>query len=155
MTLRVSTKFKDLILGPTAFETIFNGGRILVYSGAQPTSADAAIAGVLLGQITANGLAWAAGGSDGGLTFERSNGVVRKAAAQPWKLTVSATGVAGWFRLVGRLEDSGGQSYAAPRIDGSVGTSSLAQLVLGNPSLTAGDVRDIPQFLYSIPPLGA
>lgn len=155
MTLRVSTKFKALILGPTAFETIFNGGCILVYSGAQPASADAAATGTLLARITANGLPWSAGGSDGGLSFERSNGVVRKLAAQPWTLTAIATGTAGWFRMVGPLEDTGGQSYAAPRLDGVVGNTSLAQLVLQNTALTSGDTRDIPQFLYSIPPLGA
>lgn len=155
MTLRVSTKFKELILGPTAFETVFNGGRILVYSGSQPANADFAATGTLLGQITNEGQAWTAGGSAGGIEFARSGAWVTQAAAQSWRLVVTASGTAGWFRLVGKNADSGGASYAAPRIDGAIGTNGATELTLESTTLTAGQNIAVQQFLYTLPPLGA
>jgi hypothetical protein len=153
MTLQVSTKFKERILGRESFEDIFNGGRILIYSGAQPGSADMPATGTLLGQVTANGATWYPNGAGGGLTFTRSGAFVAKSVAQTWLLEHQAAGVPGWFRLVGPDVDDGGLSYAVPRLDGGVGNTGLAQLVLSNLSFTPGTVVPIQQFLYTIPPI--
>ena len=154
MTLIVSTNFKEQILGPTAFETIFNGGRILIFSGPQPVSADYPQQGTLLGQITANGDAWVANNVAGGLLFDRNGPWVSKSATQTWRLKVDTSGVAGWFRLVGKSVDNGAGSIAAPRIDGKVGSGGLVELTLGSTSLVAGQNIPVQQFLYSIPPIG-
>lgn len=155
MTLRVSTKFKELLIGPTAFESIFNGGRILVYSGTQPVNADLAAEGTLLGQITNEGQAWTPGGSAGGLQFSRSGAWVTQGVGQDWRLVVSASGTAGWFRLVGPDNDAGGTTYAVPRIDGVVGSNGATELTLDSTALTAGQSITVQQFLYTLPPLGA
>lgn len=155
MTLRVSTRFKELLLGPTAFETIFNGGRILVYSGTQPGNADFAATGTLLGQITNGGQAWSAGGSAGGIEFARSGAWITQAEGQDWRLVVTTAGTAGWFRVVGKDADTGGTTYAAPRIDGTVGTNGATELTLESTALTAGQNIAVQQFLYTLPPLGA
>lgn len=154
MSLMVSTKFKELILGPAAFASIFNNGRILVFSGPPPASADYPVQGVLLAQVTRDGLPWSPDGAGGaGLGFLQSGALVGKDPAQTWRLTASAAGVAGWFRLVGASADNGELSFNAPRIDGVVSNGGTAQLMLGNTTLTIGQTIDIPQFLYTIPPV--
>jgi hypothetical protein len=150
--IQVSTKFKELILGANSFESIFNGGRILVYSGSKPSTADMPASGTLLGQITADGETWFPDGVAGGLTFSRSSVYAMKLAAQPWKLVKSAAGTAGWFRLVGPVEDPGGLSYSHPRIDGSVGVSGT-DLVLQSTNFIPGGIVPIDQFYYTILPI--
>lgn len=155
MTVRVSSGFKQAILGPAAFETIFNGGRILLFSGAQPASPDLAATGVLLGEITADGLPWIANGVQGGLRFARSGMWVLKDPAQAWRLRMIATGTAGYFRLVGKGLDSLDDSTIATRIDGAIGAGGAADLVLADTHLVAGSSTPVQSFLYSISPLGA
>lgn len=155
MTVRVSTGFKGLILGPTAFDAIFNGGRILVYSGAPPASPDLAATGTLLGEITAGGLPWVANGVQGGLQFVRSGMWVLKDPAQGWRLRATANGVAGYFRLVGKAIDTLDESTIAARIDGVIGAGGAADLVLADTTLVAGTSTPVQSFLYSISPLGA
>lgn len=153
MSLQVSTRFKELLLGPNSFASIFEHGRILVYSGTQPISADAAATGTLLGTITAGGLGWAPGGSAGGLAFEQSGPFILRPATQPWRLTCTQSGIAGWFRLVGAAEDAGGLSYSHPRIDGAIGIGGDVEMTLLSTNLTSGLVYDIQQFVYTLPPI--
>lgn len=152
MTINVSTKFKERILGAESFPTIFNGGRILIYSGGQPLSADHAITGTYLGQVTEQGQAWTAGGSAGGLNFILSGVWAAHDPAQAWRLIPSVAGTAGWFRLVGKLADAGDYSFAAPRIDGSIGTGGVVDMKIPSVTLTVGLAVPIQQFLFSFPP---
>ena len=150
--LQVSTKYKEQILGPHSFESIFNGGRILVFSGPQPATADYPEQGVLLAQVTTSGLAWFPNGAGGaGLHFTRAGAYVTKDEAQDWRLVVSTGGVAGWFRLVGASADDGELSYSAPRIDGAIG----AEMILDNTTLTVGQNVPLQSWIYTIPPVGA
>lgn len=155
MTARVSSKFKELILGPNSFESIFNGGRIVVYSGAQPASADYAASGTALATITTAGDAWAPNGSAGGLVFTRDGVIVSCATSPGWRMVVSVAGTAGWFRLYGKAEDAGFTSSSAPRVDGAIGTGGLVELVLESTALTAGQNSAVSSFIFTIPPLGA
>jgi hypothetical protein len=56
MTLRISTALRNAVLAGGSVKDALNGGKILIYSGAQPTTADAAPTGTLLATITANSL---------------------------------------------------------------------------------------------------
>lgn len=154
MTLKVSTRFKELILGANAFADIFDGGRILLYSGVQPASADLPPAGTLLAQITRNGDTWVAGGSAGGLSFEQFGALVGKPTGEAWRLVASGAGTPGWFRLVAGAADPGELSFSHARIDGSVGTSSAHDLRLTAAALAAGQNLPVQQFLYTLPPIG-
>lgn len=52
MTVRLSTGLRNLLAGGAGFGQIFNKGRIEIYTGAQPATADAAVTGTLLGTVS-------------------------------------------------------------------------------------------------------
>lgn len=52
MTVRFSTGTRNALSNSLGFNGAFNNGSIRVYSGAQPATADSAIAGTLLGTVT-------------------------------------------------------------------------------------------------------
>lgn len=151
MTLRVSNGFKVLILGPNSFVDIFQGGRILLYSGVQPNSADDAPTGTLIAEVTLNGQPW---GGMTGLSFVATGSYVGKDPGQHWKTHVLNAGTVGWFRLAGPDEvDPDDLSFTYPRIDGSVGETGAAQLLMKETTLALLDEIELKQFLYTIPPL--
>jgi hypothetical protein len=152
MTVQISTRFKQLILGTSSFEQIFDGGRILVYSGAPPATADHPVTGTLLAQITELGLAWAPDHSAGGLLFGRTGAWAIKDSGQNWVLSCSVAGTAGWFRLVGPSSDAGLLSYSAPRIDGTVRADGSGDMNIETLALTVGYTLPVQQFLFSFPP---
>lgn len=150
--IQLSTNFKERILGAEAFESIFNGGRIVVFSGPQPASADHPVQGTFLGEITTNGTVWQPNGVSGGLQFVRSGAWASKPSGVSWQLRGYDTGVAGWFRLFGPALDTGGLTYAAPRMDGALGQD----MTLESTSITPSTVIHVQQFLFTFPPvLGA
>lgn len=149
MTLKASTRFKELILGPNSFETIFNGGRIVLYTGTQPTSPDMPIDGVAVGEVSLNGTPWGPGGASGGLTFERHGVWAAKPPAAAWVLRGLDTGAATWFRLYAGPADAGGLSYAHARLDGAMGTD----FVLPSYTITPATSVHIQQFLLTLPPV--
>lgn len=53
MTLRISTGARNYALGGGSVKEALQGGQLMIYSGAQPASADAAPTGTLLATITA------------------------------------------------------------------------------------------------------
>lgn len=57
MTVRLSTGARNGLAQGLGFGGLFNRGTIDIYSGAQPSSADGAITGTLLGRVTANSAA--------------------------------------------------------------------------------------------------
>ncbi|MGH8073636.1 MAG: hypothetical protein ACREO4_06135 [Lysobacter sp.] len=157
MAVITSTGYCAAILGPTSFDALFQDGVIEVYSGMQPASADVAPTGTLLARITRDGAAWTAGASAGGLRFIRDGRYVAKDAAQEWKLTGLAMGVAGWFRLLPNAADPGVASLTAPRIDGAVGVIGEpvdAQIYLPDTAITPETVITLNYWWYAMPPIG-
>lgn len=154
MAVNCSTGFRAAILGPTAFESIFNGGCIEVYSGAQPAHADMAPTGVLLGRITSGG-AWSEGSSTNGLLYQRTGHRVTNSAAQLWALLGVASGTAGWFRMRA-ISDPGADSLTARRIDGAIGALDAPgdfQLRLRNLTLAPSSSAPITSWWFALPPL--
>jgi hypothetical protein len=152
MSITVSTKFKELILGPNSFSDIFNGGRILLYSGEQPAHADLAVLVPAIAEITTNGTVWTPGGP-GGLTYSQSGMWILKNPSVNWKLKCINSGTPTWFRIVGPDVDDGVGSVNLPRVDGAVSDNDTAEFVLPTVSLEVGQVLSIQQFLYTIPPI--
>ena len=57
MTLRYSTGARDFLAADGSFKDMFQNGKIEIYTGAQPASADAAVTGTLLCTITSGAAA--------------------------------------------------------------------------------------------------
>lgn len=149
MTVMVSTRFKELILGPNSFESIFNGGRIVLYTGNKPATPDMPVDGVAVGEVSLNGTPWAPGGASGGLLFQRTGVWISKPPAATWLLRGIDTGAATWFRLYAAAADAGGLSYAHARIDGQMGVDFM----LPSYTLLPDTAVQIQQFLLTLPPV--
>jgi hypothetical protein len=87
-----------------------------------------------------------------GLKFApASGGSVSKSGV--WSFNGIANGTAGWFRLIGSVNDAGALLSAAPwlaRMDGSVATSG-ADLNLSNISISIGAPNTIDTFTFTVP----
>lgn len=101
MTLRLSTGARNLLLNGGSFKEAFTGGKLKIYSGAQPASADAAPTGTLLATITdasgahtqevrATGTITPAGAS-GSITACTVNSLAVIGAAVPFNSTLTQT----------------------------------------------------------------
>jgi len=146
MSLKFSTGLRNGIMNATGVTEALNDGIIHIYSGSQPTSPDDAVQGTLLGKVTQDAGAWAAGAATNGLGFDTpSSGTLSKAAAENWQFNGAAAGTAGWFRFMGNAADALGSSTTLPRIDGSIATYG-ADLNLSNVSITVGAPNTIDVF---------
>jgi hypothetical protein len=106
MTLRLSTALRSHALSGGSLKESLQNGKILIYSGAQPATADAAPTGTLLATITASSLAHTAevqatgtitlSGSAGSVDGVTVNGVAIIDAPVPFdtSLTVTAQNLA-------------------------------------------------------------
>lgn len=153
MTVRMSSKFKELLLAGNSFPSIFDGGRIDLYTGSQPASADYPVQGTFLGSVTELGQVWTPDGGAGGLNFALSGVWAINHPSQRWMLTPEVAGTAGWFRLVARSLDDNELSFAAARLDGTVGASGAVDMKLESAVLVAGTSLPVQQFLFSFPPI--
>ena len=149
MTVRLSTKTRVNMVGSVGLAATFANGILDIYSGSQPTTADAVPTGTLLARVTLNSGAFTAGVSTNGLTFTTgTDGTISKSGV--WSFNGLVVGTAGWFRLKANALDNDSLSTTLPRIDGSVATSG-ADLNLGNISIGVGVPGTIDQFTYTQP----
>ncbi|RLA45291.1 MAG: hypothetical protein DRQ97_09950 [Gammaproteobacteria bacterium] len=148
--LRFSTGLRDGVLDATGIREATANGVLRIYSGAQPASADTAVSGTLLVEVTVDGAAFAHGTATNGLNFDApANAVLSKAAAETWRGNGLADGTAGWFRFCSNPVDSGGASSTLARIDGSVGRSA-ADLNLSNINILTGVPNTVDVFQISM-----
>jgi hypothetical protein len=134
-----------------SLKDILRDGVLRIYSGAQPTSPDAAINGTLLLEITVAAGAFVAGAFDNGLEFgDAADGQISKASGETWQDQGLSAGTAGWFRFCANATDAGAASTTLPRIDGSVGTSG-ADLNMSSTSVTVGATYTIDDFTLTLP----
>lgn len=150
MTIKLSTGARTLLAGTSGFGATFANGVIHVYSGPQPLTADAAVTGTLLGKITKDAAAFAFGSSTNGLTFAAASAGTISKSTDVWKMLGLAVGTAGWFRLMGNATDALGVSTAAPRMDGTIGTSG-ADLNLSNIAIIVDAPSTVDVFTFTIP----
>ena len=144
MAIRLSTGLRNALLGSADFRSTFNLSRINIYSGTQPTTADAAATGTLLLTITVDGGAT-------GLTFDAPvDGVISKAAAESWQGTTLANGTAGYFRLYAAGDDPAILSTTNERVDGSIAVSG-GDMNISSTSLVASAVQTVSQFDITLP----
>lgn len=148
MSLRLSDAMRNKLLDGGASGGIKNGlnlGFIAIMSGSQPSSPNTGATGTLLGTVTVNG--------DGvtGLGFDAAvDGVIAKAAAQTWKFTGLAAGIAGWYRFYAPGDTITNTDATKPRVDGAIGTSG-AELNLSNVSIQVGQVNTVDAYTITMP----
>jgi len=144
MALRLSTGLRQALLGSAAFQAEFALSFINIYTGSQPSDADAAATGTLLATIYSDGAAV-------GISFDAPvAGVIEKAVAQTWSGTAGAEGTAGYFRLF----EAGGNpailSTTESRIDGNIATSG-ANMNMSNTFVANGAVQTVSTFAITMP----
>lgn len=148
MTVRLSTGLRAAMLnGGTegGMKGALSGGKIRIYSGPQPISADAPATGTLLGIVTVDG-------AGGGLHFDTStDGTLSKAAAEHWKFNGIAAGTAGWFRFTADGGDPDINSSVEARIDGTIATSG-GDVSITNVAITVGSPNTLDVFTFTLPP---
>jgi len=103
MTLRYSTGLRNHLAGGGSFKNAFHGGRIEIYTGTQPATADTAVAGTLLCTVTDNNGAHtpevrASGtltlaGAAGSIDTVTVGGINLIAAAVPFNTSLNQTAV--------------------------------------------------------------
>lgn len=102
MALRYSTGARNFLAADGSFKDMFQNGKIEIYSGAQPTSADAAVTGTLLCTITAasaartsevlsSGSVTLTGGTSGSVGSLTVDGVDILGAAVPYNTSLNQT----------------------------------------------------------------
>ncbi|HEY6019927.1 MAG TPA: hypothetical protein VIY48_08490 [Candidatus Paceibacterota bacterium] len=102
MALRYSTAVRNFMAGIGSYKDAFQNGRIEIYQGAQPATADAAVTGTLLCTITDNSQARTAevlsagsvtltGGASGSVNTLTVNGIEVMGAAVPFNTSLTQT----------------------------------------------------------------
>lgn len=119
---------------------IFKGGRINVYTGSQPATANDAASGTLLFTITKNG-----DGVTGLELVNSATGTASKPSTDTWSGTAVASGTAGWFRFYEAGDNPAAASTSAARLDGAVATSG-GQMTVTSTSVVAPAVQTINEF---------
>lgn len=131
---------------------IFQDGVLRIYSGSAPATADAAITGTKLVEITLSSGAWVAGAFANGLEFgAAAAGVIAKASGETWSGVGLADGTATHYRFVGNASDADGVSTTLPRIQGTISTSG-ADLNMTSTAIVTSETTTISTFTYTLSP---
>ena len=147
MTVRLSTGLRNKMLDGGAgggIKGALHLGKINIYSGPQPVSADSGATGTLLGTVTVDG-------TGTGLTFLPADlGTLSKTDDEMWRFSGIAAGTAGWFRFYPMGGDPSTPSTTEARIDGSI-ASAGGDVNLTNLSITPGSPNTIDIFNFTLP----
>jgi hypothetical protein len=153
-TVRITLQSTDATAGETSlFDTvvletvehglkdIFKYGHAKIYSGVQPATADAAVSGTCLGEITNNHAVFAAWAAANGLLWgDPSSATIDKDLSQTWQFAGLANGTAGYIRFYGNEDDDGLANTSLPRIDMSIGTVGTDIIVSPTAAIVSGGI---------------
>ena len=144
MAIKNSTGLRNAMLATGSAKAALDGGRINIYAGAAPATADDAVGGAtLLCAITLNS-------TGTGILFDTAavNGVLAKKPSETWSGSIVATGTATWYRHVAAADD-GTLSTTAPRIQGTIALIG-ADLNI-DPSFVSGQTKVIEYYIVALP----
>jgi len=141
----VSAGLRAAILSDYGLSAMMNYGTIRVFQGVQPVSASLAPTGLLLANITKNGVPFLVNTLTGALEVALADtGGLTKVGE--WRMKGVATGDPGWWRWTWNAPDDDTDSEYYPRMDGLVGES----LILTNNAITAATNVVISQFTVNL-----
>lgn len=150
MPVRLSTGFRNAMLGSQSVQDILLNGVIRVFPGNQPTSADDAEGTSPLLEITVSSGAFTPGSPTNGLQLdEPANGVLAKLLSQIWSGVGVQAGTAAWFRYYAN-DRTTGQSATAARIDGVCGVNS-GQLQMATTAIILNATTTVDSFVITAP----
>ena len=144
MAIKTSTGLRNAMLATGSAKAALDGGRINIYAGAAPATADDAVSGAtLLCAITLNS-------TGTGILFDTAavNGVLAKKPSETWSGAIASTGTAAWYRHVAAADD-GTLSTTAPRLQGTVALIG-ADLNI-DPSFVSGQTKVIEHYVIALP----
>ncbi len=144
MAIKTSTGLRNAMLATGSAKAALDGGRINIYAGAAPATADAAVGGAtLLCAITLNS-------TGTGILFDTAavNGVLAKKPSETWSGVTAATGTAAWYRHVGAADD-GTLSTTAPRLQGTV--ALIGADLNCDPNFISGQPKVIDHYVVALP----
>lgn len=146
MTTRFSTGLRNYTLATGSVRDALAGGKIRIFSGQEPASADAAESGDLLMEITKDG-------NGTGITLDATaaDGVIAKVPAHVFKGEVLTAGLAGYFRYVAP-GDTGDISTTDRRAQGRVALAG-AEMNLTSTTFAMSEERSLKQFVIALPTL--
>lgn len=147
--MKASTGLRNALLATGSLKSQLDGGKILIYSGPVPVTADAAIdaaSNPLLATISNNSTAT-------GLTLaaDAANGSLSKNASEVWSGVNAASGVATFYRHVAAGDD-GTLSTTQARLQGTVDLSG-ADMNLSATNLVTGATQTIDYYTVALPTL--
>jgi hypothetical protein len=145
---KFSTGLRNKMLDTSDFKTLMDGGKLHIYSGTVPATADAALAGnTLLCTLSEDG-------SGTGLTFGAAvDGVIPKTEAEVWKGIIVATGTASFFRFTSAADGvAGALSTTYSRIQGTISTI-VGDIVVASTAFVDNDTNEFPlnAFFVALP----
>lgn len=143
MAVRLSTGARNKILDSGAADAFDSTGRINIYTGSQPASANDAASGTLLATLTLAADAVTAAASSGSLTF----------ATITSDTSADASGTAGWGRIY-RTGDTAPGSAAATsdrRLDFNIAETSGGDVNFDETAFVAGGTVAISSLTLSLP----
>jgi hypothetical protein len=144
MAIKTSTGLRNAMLATGSAKAALDGGRINIYAGAAPATADDAVGGAtLLCAITLNS-------TGTGILFDTAavNGVLAKKPSETWSGAIASTGTAAWYRHVAAADD-GTLSTTAPRLQGTVALIG-ADLNI-DPNFISGQTKVIEHYVIALP----
>lgn len=144
MTIKTSTGLRNAMLASGSAKAALDGGKINIYAGTAPDTADAAVGGAtLLCTITNNS-------TGTGITFDTAavGGVLSKKPSETWSGAIVATNTATWYRHVAAADD-GTLSASAPRIQGSVALIGADMNI--DPDFVSGQTKVIEHYVLALP----
>lgn len=144
--IRLSSGLRRSVVSNYGLGSMLQGGRIDIYAGPQPLSADTGAASAPIAVITQDGLL---DSPDGGLLLAQGATAGTLTHHGLWLMTGIASGVAAWWRFVGDVDDDGGATSSSyVRLDGAAGEGFEAP---GFPTVVPEAVIEIQRFLLTLP----
>ena len=155
MAERFSTGLRNQVLktGGTSYAGALVTGVIYLFSGSQPTTADATEGtATKLVEISVGSVAYVPATNANGISMGTAAAGVLSKAAEVWSGTNLADGVIGWGRFHGNLASAIviGASETAIRMDFRVSQSG-AELDAGNTTVVTGGTTTISTFTITLP----
>lgn len=144
MAIKTSTGLRNAMLATGSAKAALDGGRINIYAGTPPASADDAVGGAtLLCAITLNS-------TETGILFDTAavNGVLAKKPSETWSGAIAATDTAAWYRHVAAADD-GTLSTTAPRLQGTV--ALIGADLNSDPNFISGQTKVIEHYVIALP----